>query len=129
MGENLPPNERPQAPQSRRDDAALWGGVVLVLIGVYFLLQNLGFIFRLPFTFNWWALFILIPAGVILGNVWRSYQANGDRLIGEARNQLIVGVLIAAVAFTLLFDIGWDNFWPLLLILGGVLILLTNLRR
>ncbi len=129
MSENLPPNERPQASQSRRDNAALVGGMVLVLIGVYFLLQNLGIVFRLPFDINWWALFILIPAGMILSNVWRSYRANGDRLVGEARNQLIVGVLIAAVALVFLFDIGWDNFWPLLLILGGVLILLANLRR
>ncbi len=129
MAENLPPNERPQVSQPRSSNGALWGGIVLVLLGVYFLLQNLGYVFRLPFDINWWALFILIPAGAILNNVWRSYKANGDQLVGEARNQLIVGLLIALVAFFFLFEISWGNFWPLLLILGGALILITSLQR
>lgn len=127
MAENLPPNERPQA--SRSPDGALWGGIVLVLLGAYFLLQNLGYVFRLPFDINWWALFILIPAGAILNDAWRSYKAHGDQWVSEARSQLIVGLLIAMVALFFLFKISWGNFWPLLLIFGGALMLLTSLRR
>ena len=53
------------AGKSRRSS---WiGGVILVFLGVLFLLQNIGWLAR---DGNWWAVFILIPAFVLLSTAY-----------------------------------------------------------
>ncbi len=71
--------------------APTWvGGAALVLLGVLFLLQNLGLV-RL--TGNWWALFILVPALVLAGTAVTRYRAAGGRLTAEVRGALTGAVL------------------------------------
>lgn len=98
------------------------GGAVLVLLGVVFLLQNMG----ISFLANWWALFILIPAFGAYVGAWDSYADNG-RLTRGGAGALTVGALltILAVVFLLGLDIGL--FWPVLLIAGGLALLATGL--
>ncbi len=129
MSENLPPNERPARSRTISATPALWVGVVLVLLGLFFLLENLGVplpnwpIFRLHA--NWWALFLLIPAGLILSRVYQAYQEQGQ-LTRHMRNQLLIGVLILIAAATALFNVNWAVFWPFLLIAGGLYLLLRD---
>ena len=53
--------------------------VVLIVVGAALVISNLtGYSFE-----NWWALFMLIPAGFIFMTVWRDYQENG-RLSAKA---------------------------------------------
>jgi hypothetical protein len=94
------------------------GGAILILLGVVFLLQNLG----IPFLENWWALFILIPAFWFFSGTWSSYQHNG-RLTRGAGFSLAWGVLLTILSLVFLFNLDLGLYWPLLLIAAGVILL------
>ena len=85
---------------NNRPSGLVLGGI-LILIGVIFLARNvtgwdLG-------NWNWWALFILIPALGSLANAWRIYQAQGRvtaAMAGSVRIQaedFDAGVEVAAL--------------------------------
>jgi hypothetical protein len=130
MNTNLPPNERPRD-KSREiklefsTNATI--GVVILAVGGFFLLKNFGII-SWDFDFNWWALFLLIPAGSILQKVWREYQRNGESLNRELRTKLVAGVALLFFGFMLLTGLDWDRYWPLFMIFGGMALLLNSLR-
>ena len=105
----------------QRQSGSLTGGLILIGIGTIFLLSQLtGWYIQ-----NWWALFIFIPAVLKLNEVWQSYQANG-RFNAETRGSLIGALLLTMVGAFFLFNISWNLFWPLLLILFGVSALLNG---
>ena len=105
----------------RSSSAYGWtGGLILIVIGGVVLLQNLTGI-RL---FNWWALFILIPAVGAFASAWSIYQKNG-RLTSSGRGSLIGGFVLAIIAAAFLFNLDLGNFWPVLLILAGLAVI-TN---
>lgn len=95
-------------------------GLVLIGLGMLFLLNNF---FNITLIDNWWALFILIPAGANLNRAWSRYQAAG-RWTADARGSLVGGLLISAIAFIFLFNLSFGLFWPVLLIILGVGLLL-----
>jgi hypothetical protein len=99
-----------------------FGGVVLIVLGVVFLLQNMG----IPFLTNWWALFILIPAFWAYVSAWDIYQDNGQ-LTRRGTGSLTMGILLTLLAFVFLFDLTIGIYWPVLLILGGLVLLVTGL--
>jgi hypothetical protein len=98
------------------------GGAVLILLGVAFLLQNMGF----PFLENWWALFILLPALGAFGAAWESYQ-DQSRLTRGGMISLSGGLLLTLLAFAFLFGLDVGLFWPVLLIMGGLVLLVSAL--
>ncbi|MBN1311191.1 MAG: hypothetical protein JXB30_07210 [Anaerolineae bacterium] len=122
MSTDLPPNERPQGKDIQPNNNLLMG-IVVIALGGFFLLKNFGLV---HWDFNWWAFFLLIPAGGILMNVWQEYQRNGGQLNRELRSKLVGGAGILLVAFMFLTGLDWERYWPLFLILGGVAILLTT---
>ncbi len=106
-----------------RNPSSLAMGGVLVLIGAVFLARNLtGFDLG---DWNWWALFILIPAVGSLVNAWRLYQAEGT-LPAAARGPLVFGVVLLLVAGILLFELSWGTLWPVFLIIFGVGVLIAR---
>ena len=114
------PSSNSQASTNR--NPAWMAGVVLIVIGVVFLLQNVsGFRFD-----NWWAIFILIPALSSFAMVWRIYQSNG-RLTSAARGPLIGGLTTLTVALVFLLGLDWGKIWPVFLIIAGVGALLSAL--
>jgi uncharacterized membrane protein HdeD (DUF308 family) len=128
-----PPGPTDWRAQRRAERAARWGahpmrrhnwlwGVLLILLGVIFLLQNLG----IPFLTNWWALFILIPAFWSYVAAWDSVQEN-SRLTRRAASSLTVALILTILAVVLL--LGWQVglLWPIFLIVGGLALLLTGL--
>ncbi|MBN1429066.1 MAG: hypothetical protein JXB07_11825 [Anaerolineae bacterium] len=119
MNTNLPPSEQPKATEIRPNNHALIG-LVVIAIGGFFLLRNFGLV---DWEFNWWAFFLLIPAGGISMNVWQEYQHNGKQFTYDLRNKLVVSAIILLTAFMLLTGLDWDRYWPLFLILGGVAVL------
>jgi hypothetical protein len=90
---------------------------VLIAVGVVFLLQNTG---TIAFGhWNWWALFILIPAVGSFASAFSMYRAEG-KVSSAARGSLIGGFVLLAVAVMFLFDLDWGKWWPIFLIIGGL---------
>jgi peptidoglycan/LPS O-acetylase OafA/YrhL len=101
---------------SRRSDGGPWiGGLVLILLGIVFLLQNIDG-FRVN---NWWALFILFPAFGSLAVAWNTRRTSG-RFTRAARSEILSGVILLLVTATFLFNLNWNVFLPILLIVLGL---------
>lgn len=97
------------------------GGAILILLGVIFLLQNLGY----PILRNWWALFILIPAYWCLVAAWDRYQDAQTINRGVAWS-FVCGVLLTGLALIFLLDIALGVFWPVVLIVFGLALILVG---
>ena len=109
-------NQTPESTRPGRRDAAPWVfGGILIIIGVFMLLQNLT---GLNFG-NWWALFILTPAVGALASAWKLYQARGV-VDAAVRGPLVGGVILLFVFAMFFFNLDWGLFWPLLLIVAGI---------
>lgn len=107
----------------RRSTGTAWiGGVVLILLGVVFLLQNFG---GIRFD-NWWALFILLPAVGSFATAWNIYRRTGQ-LNRPARGALIGGFVLLLITATFLFNLNWGLVFPVLLIVLGVALLLNSM--
>jgi hypothetical protein len=107
----------------RGSNSGAWiGGVVLIILGVIFLLQNVrGFHLN-----NWWALFILIPAFGSFADAWNIYRRTG-RLSRRVRGALVSGCVFSLITATFLFNWNWGLVLPVLLIIWGVTLLLNSL--
>jgi len=139
MNEQTPmygPLDRREARRQRREArrAALGGpssigtltlGAILVLLGVAFLMQNMG-TFSLSLK-NWGALFILIPAFGAFDRAWRFYRNADDQLTSQAWGALLVGLVLTSVTVLILFELSWTLYGPLLIILTGAGILVKAL--
>jgi hypothetical protein len=98
-------------------------GVVLVLLGIVFLLQNMGAMV----PGNWWALFILIPAIGAFARAWSAFQNNDGRLNAASRGPLIGGLVLTLIALIFLFNLNWGILGPMILIILGLGALLNAL--
>lgn len=97
------------------------GGVVLILLGGIFLLQNTGIIEGFD---NWWALFILIPAVGSFTTAWRTYQQAGNQWTAAATGALLGGLVLTSLSAMFLFGLDIGMWWPIFLIAGGIATLL-----
>jgi hypothetical protein len=97
------------------------GGLIILIIGVFFLLQRLNIV-----TFkNWWAVFILIPAISSLGNFFQDH--NRERAFRFSQVSNILGILFpVSVACIFLFELSWQIYWPVLVILAGFSMFLSG---
>jgi peptidoglycan/LPS O-acetylase OafA/YrhL len=93
-------------------------GLILILLGVAFLMQNMG-TFSIPLK-NWWALFILIPAIGAFDTAVRMYRNADNQLTAPARGSLLFGLVLTLVTVSFLFNLNWTIFGPLLIILTGI---------
>ncbi len=100
-------------------------GVILILLGAAFLLQQAGFDI---FVGNWWTIFIYLLAVGSFYNMWRAYRASGS-FGGQATASLTWGLVLAAVATIFLLDLAWSVWWPSILIVCGAGILIGELLR
>ena len=108
--------------QWRAKHSTSWiGGAILILLGVVFLLQNMG----IPFLANWWALFILIPAFWAFVAAWDSYQDNGRLTRGGALTRRRDPVDHPGAGLPV--ESKCRPVLAVLLIVGGVVLLVTTL--
>lgn len=105
----------------RHENAPWLGGLILIALGIIFLLQNTG----LFYLQNWWALFILIPAIGSFGAAYAVYRNNGNRLNAAVRGSVLGGIVFTLISGAFLFGVNFSIFWPVLLILAGVGLLLN----
>jgi hypothetical protein len=116
----LPLSRREEWRRSRGGDPWM-AGVILILIGVAFLMQNLTGLY----INKWWTVFILIPAFRSFNRAWHAMQDAEGRLTSRARSAFIGGLVLTAVAAILFFSLDWIIFGPILLIVVGAAILLN----
>jgi hypothetical protein len=110
----------------RQQHPSAWGsGVVLIGVGVIFLLVNAGL---LPTIGNWWALFLLIPAVVLMMNAWARYRTDGafTRSVAAMLTGALFPLVVAAI---FLFNLDWGKLWPVFIIVAGVSTLLSSRAR
>ncbi|GEM_PF-3972606 len=100
------------------------GAVTLILLGAFFLLGQNSV---LHLADNWWAMFIALPAAVMLYNAYLAYNRNGT-VTSEVRKNVTGGSIVAVVAFIAATN-QWANLWPLFLIVPGILMLLGFIRE
>ena len=106
---------------TRDDDSTKIFAVVLILVGIA-ILVNYFTDYSLE---NWWALFMLLPAGYIFMTIWRDYKENG-RLSRKSSSSIIPGLVMIAMVAIFLFNLSWAIFWPVTIIAVGFSILLGN---
>jgi len=103
-------------------------GLVIVLVGVLFLLRNLGI--ALPFMqlHNWWTLFVLIGAVPSLAYAAQRYRRTG-KLDPRVVHSLLSAAMIVTVSILFLLDLSLERWWPLFVIYGGLWTLVRGERR
>lgn len=104
----------------RSGGLGLFAGLVLVVIGVLYLLQETEI---LPSLTNWWALFLLLPALGMISAAIGAFQDNGHHWTSAVIGPFLGGLLL--VGMTAVFYFGLSLTWlgPLFLIAGGLLLI------
>ena len=98
-------------------------GIILIILGVAFLLNNMGYHFvRLD---NWWALFILAPGLSMIASSFRYYREK-NKFSRRARTRGFIGLLLSAFAVSLFFSISMTYIGPALLVVFGIYLLLRK---
>lgn len=109
-----------------------WGSlataVVVIIIGILFLLDNLGYRPTFMAYQNWWALFILVGAAGPLGYAVQRYRRHGG-MDSAVLSSLISAASIIFVALIFLLNLPWNLWWPVFIIFGGLWMLTGNWRR
>jgi len=103
-----------------RDRSGWIWGLLLILGGGLLLLSNLTN-FHLQ---NWWALFILIPAFGSFADAWNHYRDQG-RFTSKVRSSLLNGLIFSCISAFFLFGLSLGQFWPVLLIIAGLALLVN----
>jgi uncharacterized membrane protein YhaH (DUF805 family) len=120
MNDNISELKETEKTNEANDNNMIFA-IVLILVGVAVMVGNLT-----DFSFeNWWALFMLIPAGFMFMNVWRDYQENG-RFTHKSSGAIIPGVIILTMIAIFLFNLSWAIFWPASLIAVGLSIIVGS---
>lgn len=105
----------------------LLAGLLLVILGAVFLLQNSGYI---DVTLrNWGALFILLPVIGLFDRAYRLYRAAGDQVTAPVRGAALFGIVLLIVTFVVLFDLNWAIWGPAIIILLGLGLLLGSMLK
>jgi len=101
--------------------SGITGGLILILLGVLFLLATTDIIS----WGDWWAYF-LIGLGVIfiLEVIIRSVATSYRR---QDKGKLVVGTVLIIVGGAHI--LGMVNWWPLILIAVGIIIVFTSLKK
>jgi hypothetical protein len=112
---------------AKRNRAAWFGGAVLIIVGLAFIVQNLD----LPYIKegNWWAMFMLIPIMAILDDIYRIYTSNVDGKAGKIASKVIGLFIFGGAMIIFLFGINLGIYWPVLLIAAGVILLAAALIK
>jgi len=121
----ISPGDPGSASRHHKESTSWMIGIVLILLGVAFLLQNAGYVVM---TGNWWAVFIYLASFASLVNAWRVYRSK-SAFDSQATGSLIWGLVLMMVATIFLFNLAWDTWWPVILIAVGAGIIVGYVLR
>jgi len=97
------------------------GGLILILLGILFLLATQGYIH----WYDWWAYFVLgLGAIFTVDYIVRSVVVR-DR--PAQTGKLVAGAILMVVGASHIF--GLASWWPLILIVVGLIMLVTSLKK
>ncbi len=107
---------------SKSGDGRIFWGLFLVIIGLLFFLEQLGYldIGRIISTY-WPAIFILIGLSIFIGN--------GFKRSNEAMFLIIFGTFLLLIKFHIIDRHIWRYIWPVLLMALGLWIMLKPRSR
>ena len=106
---------------------ALIIGLLLVILGAVFLLQNSG---NIAISLrNWGALFILLPAIAAFDRGFRFYRKAGNMLSAQSRGAIFVGMILLVVMLVILLNLNWTIWGPAIIILLGAGLLFNALLK
>jgi len=119
---NQNPDETAAGRRGRRGTyPSLTGGLILILLGVLFLLTEMG---RIGWE-NWWAYFLVGLGGIfLLEALIRAFSPEGRKGIS---GKIIAGLILAVIGGAHI--IGFEEWWPLILIAVGVGVLVSGFIR
>jgi hypothetical protein len=100
-------------------------GLILIVIGALFLLQNAG----IALGGNWWAIFVMIPAIAAGGVAWAMFERAGRKYTPAMSAPLTGFVLLTFIAAMLFFSLSWSLLWPVFIIIAGLSALLGRIGR
>jgi hypothetical protein len=108
----------------------LWIGLVFIFGGAVVLLNQLNI---LPFELNWWAILVLFPAFGTLSGAYNRYRSTKDLFEMGVMIPALVGLFMLLLCVSLLFgdaiDLNLKVYWPIILILLGLGLIIGRLRR
>jgi drug/metabolite transporter (DMT)-like permease len=118
----------PETRVARRYRHRIIPALLVIAIGTFFLLGNLGIDFPLFDYANWWAWFILIGAAWPLFDAVDRYRSTGT-VDGEVLRSLLTAAVIVMVALMFILELSWQRWWPVFIIYGGLCMLVRDPRR
>ena len=108
----------------------MWIGLVFIFGGAVVLLNQLNI---LPFELNWWALLILFPAFGTLSSAYHRYRSTKDVFELGVMIPVLVGLFMLLLCASMLFgdaiDLNLKVYWPIILIVLGLGLIIGRLRR
>jgi hypothetical protein len=114
----------------RNQPSTLWIGLAFIVGGAVVLLHQLDI---LPFELNLWALLILFPAFGTLSSAYNRYRSTKDLFELGVMIPVLVGTFMLLMCVSLLFGdaihLNLKVYWPIILILLGLGLILGRLRR
>lgn len=113
---------------TRRYHRRLIPALLVIAMGIFFLLGNLGVDVPLFDHANWWAWFILTAAAWPLFDAVDRYRSTRS-VDGEVLRSLLTAAVIVMVALMFILELSWQRWWPLFVIYGGLWMLVGSSRR
>ena len=101
--------------------SGIFGGLILILLGILFLLATMDVLSWA----DWWAYFLVGLGGIfiiefIVRSVTPAYRQ-------QHRGKLVVGTVLIMIGGAHI--LGMVNWWPLILIAIGIIIVFTSLKK
>ena len=115
-------NNKGSENEHKRDAySGIFGGLILILLGVLFLLATMDVISWA----DWWAYFLLgLGAIFIIEFIVRSVTPAYRH---QPRGKLVVGTVLLIIGGAHI--LGMVSWWPLILIAVGIIIIFTSLKK
>lgn len=115
--------QTPMPAQPKKKSSGVTWGLILIFGGIILFSQQLGL---LGPRYNWWALFILVPALASFGGAFTAMQKTG-KFNAAVRGGLGGGIVLLTLSLMFLFGLDWAVWWPLMVLAGGVSVFLEGL--